>query len=174
MSNFTAIEVETANHSRGSICQIGVEVRNGVFADEWSTLINPEEHFEEGNIGIHGICPEDVEDYPTFAEISGALRSKLQNRIVISHTLFDFQAVNQAKQKYGVASICGKWMHSVQIARSAFAGSRILNSGASLKFLCSNLGILFNHHDALEDAKACAHVVLKACEYTGRSINSFA
>ncbi|QMU56450.1 MAG: hypothetical protein GKS04_04785 [Candidatus Mycalebacterium zealandia] len=106
MSNFVTIDVETANRSRGSICQLGVvEVRGGVFANEWSTLVNPEEHFEEFNTGIHGIDPEDVEGAPTFADISATLRSKLQNQIVISHTFFDLDAIREAKSKYQIAPI---------------------------------------------------------------------
>ncbi len=172
--NFTAIDVETANHNRGSICQIGVvEVESGVLADKWSTLVNPEGSFSPGNIRIHGIEPDDVADAPTFADIADKLREILQNRIVVSHTFFDLQAVRQAKSKYGIAPIDCMWLDSADIARRGFAGSGILNNGASLKSLCSNLGILFNHHNALEDARACAQVVLKTCEHSGRSIDNF-
>ncbi len=175
MSDFVAIDVETANQKRGSICQIGVvEVKGGALADEWSTLVNPEDDFSSGNIMVHGIEPYQVADAPTFADIAPKLHEILQNRIVVSHTLFDLQAVSQAKRKYGIASIGCKWIDSVQIARRAFAGSRILTGGASLKTLCLNLGISFNHHDALEDARACARIVLKACERDGCSIGGFA
>ncbi|WP_462137278.1 3'-5' exonuclease [Candidatus Mycalebacterium sp.] len=172
MSDFVAIDVETANRSRGSICQIGiVEVRNGIFADEWSTLVNPEEHFEEGNIRIHGIYPEDVANAPTFADISETLRSKLQNRIVISHTFFDLEAVRQAKSRYGISGIgAKKWLDSRRFAYRAFN----LQNGAALKTLCNELDISFNHHEALSDAKACAQVVLKACERGGFAVADFA
>ena len=41
---FNAIDVETANADRASICQIGiVYVRDGEIRDQWRTLANPEE-----------------------------------------------------------------------------------------------------------------------------------
>lgn len=175
MNDFVAIDVETANYSRGSICQIGtVEVRGGALANEWETLVNPEEEFYSGNIGIHGIEPRQVANAPSFADIADKLRAKLQDRIVVSHTFFDLQAVSQAKRKYAIAPIRCKWMDGRQIARRAFGGSRVLNGGASLKTLCSNLGIAFTHHNALEDAKACAQIVLKACEHSACPVEKFA
>jgi len=175
VNDFVAIDVETANHRRSSICQIGiVEVRSGVFTDEWETLVNPEDEFYPGNIRIHGIEPRQVANAPGFADIAHKLREKLQDRTVVSHTFFDLQAVSQAKRKYGIASIRCKWMDSRQIARRAFGGSRVLNDGASLKTLCSKLGIHFTHHNALEDAKACAQIVLKACEHSACPVEKFA
>lgn len=46
MARFVAIDVETANAKRASICQIGLVVYdNRKVVDEWSTLINPEDSF---------------------------------------------------------------------------------------------------------------------------------
>ena len=47
--NFVAVDVETANSDRASICQIGIAVfKDGKLADEWVSLINPEDHFPTG------------------------------------------------------------------------------------------------------------------------------
>ncbi len=54
--DFVTIDVETANANISSICQIGMaRFRNGVLADEWVSLIDPEDYFEGINISIHGI-----------------------------------------------------------------------------------------------------------------------
>ena len=54
--NFVAIDVETANADLASICQIGlVTIRAGDTAEKWSTLVDPEDFFDEINIDIHGI-----------------------------------------------------------------------------------------------------------------------
>ena len=43
MLTFNAIDVETANADRASICQIGiVHVRDGEIEDRWQTLVDPE------------------------------------------------------------------------------------------------------------------------------------
>ncbi len=171
MNSFVSIDVETANHRRGSICQIGVvEVRRGVFTDEWSTLVNPEDDFDERNIRIHGICSEDVASAPNFADVSGVLRAKLRNRIVISHTFFDLQSVKDAKRRYGIGPIEFRdWLDSREFAYKAFD----LRNGSSLKTLCRELGISFNHHNALSDARACAQIVIRACECVNFSVAEF-
>ena len=45
--------------------------------------------------------------------------------------------------------------------------------GYGLKVLASNLGIEFTHHDALEDARTAALIVLQACEDTGLDIEGW-
>ena len=47
IATFNAIDVETANADRSSICQIGiVHVRDGRIQDTWKALINPEDWFD--------------------------------------------------------------------------------------------------------------------------------
>ena len=44
--NFFALDVETSNSDRGSICQIGwVEFKDGQIIDEFESLINPKDPF---------------------------------------------------------------------------------------------------------------------------------
>ena len=75
---FNAIDVETANASPASICQIGiVYVRNGVIQDRMSILVNPEERFNLFNVKLHGINEETVNDSPTFPRIYSELCHRL-------------------------------------------------------------------------------------------------
>ena len=75
---FNAIDVETANADRASICQIGiVRAQNGEIAEHWQTLVNPEEWFDPWNSSIHGIDEEDVTGSPTIPEIYDDLRARL-------------------------------------------------------------------------------------------------
>ncbi|HEL0683175.1 TPA: DNA polymerase III subunit epsilon, partial [Streptococcus equi subsp. zooepidemicus] len=68
--SYVALDVETANSFRGSICSIGlVKFQDGEVIDSFYSLINPEEEFDEFNIFIHGIMPDDVIGSPTFPEI---------------------------------------------------------------------------------------------------------
>ena len=80
----------TANADMATICQIGiVKCRNGVFVDEWKSLINPEAYFDRINVSIRGIDESAVEGAPTFSEINDTLISYLENEVVVCHTRFD-------------------------------------------------------------------------------------
>ena len=58
---FNAIDVETANRTRASICQIGIaQVQVGKIRRAASFLVNPEEPFESFQISLHGINEEAV------------------------------------------------------------------------------------------------------------------
>ena len=53
---FVAIDVETANAKRASICSIGAAVfEDGQLSSEWYSLVDPKDHFNAINISIHGI-----------------------------------------------------------------------------------------------------------------------
>ena len=55
-TTFVAIDVETANVDRSSICHIGaVRIENGIVADTFATLVDPETYFDQWNTQIHGI-----------------------------------------------------------------------------------------------------------------------
>ena len=44
--DFVAIDFETANQNRGSLCSVGlVKVSGGIKVDEYYTLINPEDYY---------------------------------------------------------------------------------------------------------------------------------
>lgn len=54
--SYVALDIETANDFRGSICSIGlVKFQDGTIIDTYYTLINPETSFDTFNISIHGI-----------------------------------------------------------------------------------------------------------------------
>jgi len=54
--DFVAIDFETANSMRSSVCSVGiVQVRNGKIIKEIQSLINPLSEFHYYNTKIHGI-----------------------------------------------------------------------------------------------------------------------
>ena len=62
MDNFAAIDFETANNERTSICSVGVViVRNGEIADRFYSLVHPEpDYYLYWNTRIHGLTQEDT------------------------------------------------------------------------------------------------------------------
>ena len=163
MLTFNAIDVETANADRASICSIGVvHVQDGEIKDQWQTLVDPETWFDPWNVEVHGIDETDVGDSPTMPEIRGELRSRLRGSVLISHTSFDRVAFERAMSRYGLEQLQVTWLDSAKIVRRAWP-ERYARSGYGLSSVAHDLGISFRHHDALEDARAAAEVTLAAC-----------
>ena len=170
---FACIDVETANCERDSICQIGLAtVRDGSIAETWSTLVNPQDWFDPWNEGIHGISEAMVADAPTFPQIRDDLYGRLSHHVAISHTSFDRVAIERAAEKHYLDPPYVIWLDSARIARRAWP-DRFGQSGYGLGNVARELGIDFRHHDALEDARAAAEVVLRACAETGLDIDGW-
>ncbi len=170
--NFTAIDVETANTSLASICQIGIaRYESGRLCEEWKSYVDPQERFNGINISIHGIDEAVVEGAPTFPQLAGALHSYLHGTVVISHTYFDRTAIHQAARKYGIDPPESTWLDSARIARRAWKDRAL--PGYGLRDVCKMLGYEFRHHDALEDARASAYIVLAAISEAGLGVEAW-
>ena len=66
VTDFIALDVETANSDFSSICSIGlVHFRGGEVFKSLTILVDPEDDFSPANIAIHGIRPDDVAGKPT-------------------------------------------------------------------------------------------------------------
>ena len=173
MLTFNAIDVETANANRASICQIGiVHVRDGAIHDRWGTLINPGDWFDSWNVSIHGIRRDDVQDSPALPDVSDELRRRLSGSVLVSHTSFDRVAFERAMTKHGLEQLQVTWLDSARIVRRAWP-DRYARKGWGLKNVAEDLGISFKHHDALEDASAAARIVLHACAASQADISEW-
>ena len=160
---FTAIDVETSNADMTSICQIGIaQFENGVLVNEWISLIDPEDYFDPINESIHGISEEDVEDSPTFPEVIEKIKTLFSDSIIVSHTHFDRVSIGRAIAKYSLTPLENSWLDSAKVVRRAW--QELSRSGYGLSNVCKIIGYEFKHHNALEDAKACGHVLLAAIE----------
>lgn len=168
---FVAIDVETANADMASICSIGVAVfENGVLASEWSSLIDPDDFFDPVNISIHGITEADVQGAPTFRDIAADLERFLGSQIVVTHTHFDRVAMHQAAGRWAIPTPSCSWLDSARVARRTWA--ECAKSGYGLANVCKMIGYTFDHHNALEDAKAAGHVMLAAIRESGLDLDA--
>ena len=77
-----------------------------------------------------------------------------------------------ATDKYGLEPIQADWLDSASIARRAWP-ERYRQRGWRLANIAADLGIAFRHHDAVEDARAAAEIVLRACRHTGLDIDGW-
>ena len=173
MLTFNSIDVETANADRASICQIGlIHVRDGKIQDQWKTLLNPEDWFDPWNVKIHGIDGTAVLGSPTLPEVRDELRRRLRGSVLVSHTAFDRVAFERALTRYDLEQLQVTWLDSAQIARRAWPDKYGVR-GWSLKNIAKDFDIPFQHHDALEDARAAAEIVLRACDASKLDIDGW-
>lgn len=171
--NFVAIDVETANPDMGSICQIGIAVFSGdLLIDEWSTLVDPEDYFDNVNVSIHGIEPHMVRGKPKLPEVVNKLRGLMANTVTVCHTHFDRVAISRAFAKYKLEPVTTRWLDSARVVRRTWQD--LGRSGYGLSNICKRIGYEFKHHDALEDAKAAGYVLLAALQESQKNLDDWA
>ena len=159
MNSFVALDVETANESRGSICSIGlVKFENGKIIDHFYSLINPEEDFSFFNTFIHGIHSEDVEFAPTFPNIRPKLIDFINDLPVVAHfAQFDMNALKDVYLKYQLPFDKIDYFCSYYVSKFAYPGQ----ISYKLDSLAEHFNFSLNHHDALSDAEVCGQLICK-------------
>jgi DNA polymerase III subunit epsilon len=164
---FIALDFETANEQRDSVCAAGIAlVENGKLIEKKAWLVRPPElYFDPFNVAIHGITARDVHDKPEFDVFwESVLREYLDGRIVLAHNAgFDFSVLRKVFTRYSMPFPELTYSCTRLIARKAWPGQM----SYALDQLAGRLGITFKHHDAGEDAFACAQVAQAACAHSG-------
>lgn len=173
--NFFCLDVETANESAASICQLGIATfLDGQHVQERdiSIYVDPEDYFLDEFVEIHGIDKAMVAGAPTFSQIHGHLTDLLSAMVVLSHSAFDRVSLARACAKYRLPGIDAVWLDSLRVARRAWPERRGAG-GHGLKALAKHCGITFQHHAALEDARCAGEIFLQACQLTGLSVEQW-
>ena len=166
MLDFTAIDFETATKSYHSACSVAVvELHGGEVADSFYTLIKPPGmRFDPVNISIHGITPSMVEKARDFAGVWPELERYLQGRVVVAHNaLFDMGVLRASLRAHHLPPPQFYQCCTVQLARRVWP--ELPNH--KLNTVGDFLNIAFRHHDALEDARACAAIPVAAARDRG-------
>ncbi len=168
---FIAIDIETANPDRSSICQVGIaRFKDGLLVEEWQSYIDPEVDFNDRFTNtIHGINKEIVKNSPKFNEVINDINSLLDNKIVVSHGPFDKNSISKAVDLHDVRLPNCTWLDTLQVARRAWP--ELKHHG--LSDICKKINYEFKHHDALEDAKAAGQVLLAAITKTGIPVDKW-
>lgn len=159
--NFVAIDFETANEQRASACALGiVVVENGCLVEERSLLIRPPElRFNRFNTRLHGIGEGDVETEPDFFELWPEIEPYFSGRTVIAHNaVFDMSVLRGMLDVYRIDHPELRYACTMRMARRAWPYLGRYRLGT----VAEHLTISFVHHDALEDARVCALIALRA------------
>ena len=163
--DFTAIDFETANSSRGSACSVGVVVvKQGQIVHSLHQLLRPDPfEFSGFNISIHGITPEIVEDAPSFAQYWPTLREQIAGPLVAHNAAFDMSVLRRSLDAVDMAYPDTDYFCTMVLAKTVWPGQ----PSYRLSHMAKLLNLEFTHHNALEDARACAHLAQAACQRLG-------
>ena len=161
--DFVAVDFETANHDPSSACAIGLAfVWDGHLTESTSYLIRPPSRrfvFTR----VHRLTWDDVRDAPTFSDLWEDLRDRLSSEILVAHNAaFDKAVLSECLRHYGIRYRLNPFLCSMQLSKEAFGFSRL-----KLDYVCRQLKIALQHHDAESDAKAAANIVIKAAPRLG-------
>lgn len=166
---FICVDVETSNEKPSSICQIGLAFVSDVgVISSHSLLIDPEDSFNSTNSAIHGINQQVVDEAANFGDAIIVLRDLLESHTLVQHSPFDKRAFDATCARYGVAALDSKWIDSIKVAKNAWPEFKA-SGGYGLANLTRLLQIKFKHHDAEEDAKAIAEIIIAAEKVTGKA-----
>lgn len=87
MTDFAAIDFETANEQPSSICSVGVvTVHDGKIADSFYSLVHPEpEYYQWFCRQVHGLGPEDTDSAPVFPYVWEKIVPLIEGLPLVAH-----------------------------------------------------------------------------------------
>ena len=160
MEDFAAIDFETANEKRTSVCSVGVViVRGGEIVDSFYSLIQPEpNYYSYWCTRVHGLTRADTDRALVFPEVWAKVAPRIENLPLVAHNKsFDESCLKAVFRCYQMDYPDYQFYDTLHAARRAFP--RLANH--QLHTVASACGFdLLNHHHALADAEACARIAM--------------
>lgn len=170
MSRFTVFDVETPNRACDRMSAIGITViEDGVIADEFYSLVDPETHFDYFNTVLTGISEETVRGAPNFPEVWERIEPLMSGGLLVAHNaVFDMGVLKKCLRYYSIGwKPYARYICTVQMGRRLLPGMK-----HNLDVLCDYYGIPLDHHHAGSDSRACACLLLRYLE-SGADIRGF-
>lgn len=171
--DFITIDFETATSQRHSPCEIGLTfVKENQIVETKSWLIQPiDNEYEDFNIYVHGITPENTADKPEFNVIWDEIKPLIENQFLIAHNAgFDMSVLRRTLELYQLPFPTLDYSCSYIFSKKVWEGLPAYD----LKTLCKVNNIALNHHRAGADSKATAELAIKAFEIASvKTIDDF-
>jgi DNA polymerase III epsilon subunit-like protein len=159
MERFVAFDVETPNAANDRMSAIGIAViEEGEVVYSFSSLVDPEVHFDAFNVRLTGISEDTVREAPNFAELWPEIGPLLQSGILLAHNAtFDLRVLACCLDAYAIdMPRYLRYACTVQMGRCCYPEL----SNHRLDTLCRYRGIALDHHRADSDSLACARLLL--------------
>src|SRR5215207_3559519 len=122
------------------------------------------DHFDYHNVRIHGITARDVAGMPRFGELFPEIGAFIGDDILAAHNAaFDLGVIRSGLEVSGLPGPAYDYVCTVMLSRRCY--SLVSNS---LPYAAEEAGVpLVNHHDAAEDARACAGIMVDIARRNG-------
>jgi DNA polymerase-3 subunit epsilon len=161
---YLAIDFETANCERSSICAFGYALfEDGQVIAAGADLCRPiPNYYEPMTIHIHGIRKADTEYLGGFEEHINKIDSFAPDFIVAHNAAFDISCLRKWCDLSGRKYPTYPYVCTVKIAKALHP-----NMSHTLNEMCQHYSIPLNHHEAGSDALACGHLLDIALKHTG-------
>ena len=159
MTDFAAIDFETANEQRCSVCSVGVVVvRGGEVVDSFYSLIHPEpDYYQWFCRQVHGLGPEDTEDAPVFPFVWEKIAPMIEGLPLVAHNArFDEACLREVFRVYQMDYPDYRFFDTLTASRLHFGYSLPNHQLQTVAAACGYH--LAQHHHALADAEACAAI----------------
>ncbi len=155
---YAIVDIETtggyaANHR---ITEIAIYYHDGIqVTDSFHTLVNPGRNIPYYITGLTGITTEMVLNAPSFSDIAGDIRARLEGKIFVAHNAhFDYSFLKKEFEQAGIQWQARK-LCTVRLSRKIIPGLRSYSLGS----LAESLGIrIENRHRASGDASATVKI----------------
>ncbi len=158
MKDFAAIDFETANFERSSVCSVGVViVRNGEIAESFYSLIRPEpDYYTQRCTQVHGLTWTDTCNAPSFDQVWRQIEPLIARLPLVAHnSRFDEGCLKAVFRTYQMDYPDYQFFDTLSAARKVFPN--LCNH--QLHTVSAECGYeLAHHHNALADAEACAWI----------------
>jgi DNA polymerase-3 subunit epsilon len=175
MGDFITIDFETATNDRHSAISVGlVKFRDYQSVDTYYSLIRPPELYIRPDFtDIHGLTVDDVKDAPTFLDIwnSGILpfisntkpAPKRKMPMAAHNAPFDMGVLKAVLQWYDLPIPKIQYFCTCILARRTWPEQK----SHALTKLAKTFGVVYQAHNALDDALTCGKLVEMAAEKFG-------
>ncbi|HBJ76498.1 MAG TPA: hypothetical protein DDY68_01195 [Porphyromonadaceae bacterium] len=162
MENFVAIDFETANQNRSSVCSVGiVVVKNCKIVNKFYRLIHPiPDFYSYWNTQVHGITSSDTRESPSFPMVWSEIRTIIQDLPLVAHnSSFDEGCLKSVFRAYDMTYPNYEFHCTLKASKKILEG-KLCNY--QLQTVAKYYGFdLEKHHHALADAEACAIIATK-------------
>ncbi|MCA6361582.1 MAG: 3'-5' exonuclease [Bacteroidetes bacterium] len=163
--NFIAIDFETANRMRSSICSMGAAiVQNGKLVETLHFYIKPvPDYYDSYNTALHGISDIHTRHMGTFARQWPQLQQYFHNQTIVAHNAaFDCSVLRFTLDLENLSYPDLSYHCTYRLAQKMLP-----LAGFRLSDVSKYFGIPLHHHNAESDAKAAALIALRLCELNG-------
>ena len=168
MNDFIAIDFETGMYARNSAISVGlVKYRNYEKVDTFYSLIRPPElHIRPDFTELHGLTVDEVRDAPDFKYLwKNGISDFLEKIPLAAHNApFDMGVLKAVLEWYKLPVPELSYFCTCDLARNTWPG---LDSYA-LTSLAKEFNIVYEAHNALDDAMTCGRLVQLSAEKFGR------